>query len=105
LIPRYGILGAAIATSFSLGVVHILGAVVVYWREEFSPLTKFHLLYLAWCLMSFIIVFSFSHFLNYRIFHTLVLGSIAVILSLAGVVVLGISKEDRILVDLIKKKF
>jgi O-antigen/teichoic acid export membrane protein len=106
LIPRYGLLGTAIATGTSIIAINVIRVIEVYFLLRLHPYSIRFAKPLFAGAVSFLIMFLIKDFLGepHRLIIILeVLGSI----SLYGAVlwVLKIDDEDKLVIDLIVKRF
>ncbi|MCZ2845869.1 MAG: flippase, partial [Candidatus Bathyarchaeota archaeon] len=106
LIPKYGILGAAIATAISLGLINMItileGSLILkmypYRIDFFKPL-------IAGCVSLVALFFYTKHILQNHINFQLFIGVlIFLVLYSITLVLLGVREEDKIVLEKIKTK-
>lgn len=106
LIPRYGILGAAMATGTSIAVINLLKLGEVYYFLKVYPYESSFLKPLTAGMVSAGVIFLLKNF----IFHTSpwMLFFLAIIFGLIYISLLrlfGFEKEDKLVLDIVRKKW
>jgi len=119
LIPVYGCLGAAIATSISVSAINLLGLLEVYIIYKIQPyntgyiqgivcgaIAGFALHFLdTYVLINEYLLIN-NYLLNHPILVRLVSNSLIVsIIFVVGFIIKGITEEDRFIFDAVAKKF
>jgi O-antigen/teichoic acid export membrane protein len=107
LIPKYGVLGAALSLAIAIGTVNIIRLIEVYLILRIHPYRIDFLKPLGAGIISFILLFIISKYLLhiYRPLIFLFVGSLLFIITYALIVsLLGIGKEDRIILEKIRAK-
>ncbi|HDD46372.1 MAG TPA: flippase [Candidatus Aenigmarchaeota archaeon] len=98
LIPRHGIVGAAVATSISLSLMCFIGMAYLYNQFRLQPFTYNHLIFSFYVIAAFIILYVLTRifigqFLNWFLVPFILLSYI---ISLGGLFVIGGAEEiDR----------
>ncbi|MEK6647639.1 MAG: flippase, partial [Candidatus Firestonebacteria bacterium] len=118
LIPKYGCLGAAIATGASIGVINLVRLVEVYFLCKIQP---YNMNYIHWIMcgaIASIVLYIFDKYLliddyllinNYLLNHPILVrlasNSLAVsVIFGIGFIIKGITDEDRFISDAVAKK-
>ncbi|MBI2471505.1 MAG: flippase [Planctomycetes bacterium] len=119
LIPIYGSLGAAIATSISISTINLLGLVEVYIIYKIQPYNMSYIqgvvcgviagiaLYL---LDNYVLIDNYLIINNYLLNHPVLVrlvsnGLVVSGIFVAGFIIKGIADEDRFVFDAVAKKF
>lgn len=100
LIPRYGMLGAAIATSTSIILINLLRILEVYALFKIHPFSLSYLKPFASLVISLLAAAGAMHLTN--ITNNLILFGVFTLAYLVSVFVLGISQEERYMISLVK---
>ncbi len=104
LIPKYGAAGSAVGGALALGVVNIVKTLEVWYVMKMIPYNvKFIKPILAGA-AGIIGLFLLKRFLSPNIFYTFVAGAAGGILILGVVLLFGLEKEDKLLLDAIKRR-
>ncbi len=106
LIPRYGIIGAAIGTAFSITVINIMRLLEVYYFERIHPYQKSFVKPLASGILAALIVYILGQFFPYdhNIFLSFAFG-ILFFAAYAGLLQLFIlDDEDRYILTLVGRR-
>ncbi|HUV42531.1 MAG TPA: flippase [Patescibacteria group bacterium] len=107
LIPRFGIIGAAIATAFSIGLINIVRLIEVYKTLKIQP---FNLKYFEGILagvVTFLLVSGLKNYLftNFHYLVSLMLSLLFVLTTFSLLLLIfGLEKEDRVILNKIKHK-
>ncbi len=107
LIPKYGIIGAAVATGISFSLINILRVLEVYLILRIHPYRIDFLKPLASAGISVIVIYVVKYFLlsNINNFVMLAVGSL-IFLGSYGLFyfLLGIKEEEKIIIEKIRAK-
>ena len=97
LIPRYGIIGAAIATGFSIFAVNVARTIEIYFFENFSILKPFLIAPVLLGAATGSIVLFLKQLLNYQVSLQSFIGYATVCLALYCILtwVLILTNEDK----------
>ncbi len=107
LIPRYGTLGAAIATAVSIGTINLIRLLEVYIIYKIHPYNKDYIPGIA-CGVIIVVVLYFlgkhlpDHFCIVRLITSTFVVGVSFVLPL---IVKGTCADDRILFDAVAKRF
>lgn len=107
LIPKYGIVGASIASSISLFLVNALVTIYVYRYSTIHPFSRSYLRIIFFVIAISIIIFLFpiKHYLHNSILHAILLTMFFLIISLIGVLVTkNLSEEDVSIFEYIEER-
>lgn len=107
LIPRWGIIGAAVASSFSLALVEIIGLSVFYRYFKMWPFKMRYLKYLVFTTFSFSIFYFISNSSPFINAPSLVVLLFAVYFSINLLFLLkfiGLDIEDKVVLRALEKK-
>jgi O-antigen/teichoic acid export membrane protein len=107
LVPKYGMIGAAVATAFSICVVSVLGLVEVYVILKMHPFRlDFLKPLIAGGVSLLILIFSKDYLFNFGQPHfSLLVGGFILLASYTAILILlRLEDEDRIIIDKIRQK-
>ena len=107
LIPKYGTVGASIASCISLALTNALITVSVYRYSTIHPFSRGYLriIFFAIAICPIISLLPIRHYLNSSIFHSAILILFFIIISLVGVLVTkNLSEEDASLIGYIEER-
>jgi len=107
LIPKFGILGAAIATAISFSLLNIIRVIEVYVFLKMHPFDVKFLKGIFSAVLTFLLVFPLKYYLfsNLHYFWNLVLTSfIILILFSSFLFLLKFEKEDKFMFEKIKRR-
>lgn len=107
LIPKYGIVGASIASCISLVLVNALVTVAVYRYSTIHPFSRGYLriIFFAIAISFIIFLFPIRHYLHNSIFHAILLTLFFLTISLIGVLVTkNLSEEDASIIGYIEER-
>jgi len=107
LIPRFGILGAAVATSISLILLNIIRVIEVYVFLKTHPFDVKFLKGVFAAVLTFLLVFSLKYYLfsNLHYFLNLVLTSLVILILFSLFLFLfKFEKEDKFMFEKIKER-
>jgi len=105
LIPKFGILGAAIATAVSLILLNIIRVLEVYIFLKMHPFDPKFLKCIFSTVLTFLLVFPLKYYLfsNFHYFLNLVLTSFAILIFFSLFLVLfRFEKEDNLIFEKIR---
>jgi len=106
LIPKYGIVGAAIATAFSIGFVNILRLVEVYYFERIHPYKRSFIKPLTSGTLSTLVVIILGIFFPYtsNLFFTVGFGALFLCLFIGLLILFRLENEDKYILKLLGKR-
>ena len=107
LIPRFGIVGAAIATAFSIIIINFIRVIEIYLRLHCHPFSlKFMVSMVAGALSIFIIILFKNYFFNsLHHFTNLALSSITVVILFVSFLFLfGFEEADKFILREVKQR-
>jgi len=107
LIPRFGILGAAVATSISLILLNIIRVIEVYVFLKMHPFDVRFLKGIFSAALTFLLVFPLKYYLfsNLHYFLNLVLTSLVILILFSLFLFLfKFEKEDKFMFEKIKER-
>jgi O-antigen/teichoic acid export membrane protein len=103
LIPRYGLVGAALATTASYVLINVLYSAQLYQHRSILPTTKWVVLTIGLAMVLVRVWIAMKEILQYTLESTVLLSIIFAASYIAVIVkVLGIGKEERKLVHRLK---
>ncbi|NOG43139.1 flippase [Candidatus Brocadia sinica] len=119
LIPKYGCLGAAIATGISIGTVNFSRLWEVYFIYKIQPYNMSYMPGIACGTIGIIILYTLDKYFlveeyllinNYLLNHATLIklvsnGLVVCIIFVVGFIIKGFREEDRFVLDAITKKF
>jgi len=107
LIPKYGNVGASIASSISLILNNIMLTILVYRYSGVHPFSRgyFRIIVFSAAIYLLFFLFPLNHYLNHNIFHVVLFMLFVFVISLIGAVVTNnLSEEEVALIGNIEEK-
>jgi len=107
LIPRYGLEGAAVASTVSLSLGNILTSIQIHMLGKVHPFTKNYLRVMVTSVILTIIVYKIAAKISitYHMFTPLLLGLFFVITLLSVLLTRSLDREDIMIIKAIELKF
>lgn len=108
LIPKYGLIGAAISTTISLTVISILLWIWAYYNTKINPFSIDYIKVLVSGLLTYVLIIFISKFVNFnKSFYMLLIGLFVICLIYLVFLLLtrSLDKEDWLVIDDLKRKF
>ena len=106
LIPRYGAVGAAIATGISVILINLLRLLEVYWLYKIQPYSKSFFKFIVPAIVSIIVLMLSSTFLNieFAVLKVIINISILSLIFIVYMKIVELEQEDKYVLSLIMNK-